>query len=80
MEKGSFSGGACTVKGEKIVVLNKRHPPELHFTALAESLRELPLDRVFLTPSVRNAVEKVWKQRAGATFSPEAVQSESAPL
>jgi len=42
------------------VMLNKRHPPEVHLTVLAESLRDKPVDTIFLRPAVRDALEKAW--------------------
>jgi hypothetical protein len=62
-EKGGFRGGRCVVSGEGLVVLNRRHPPEAHFAILAESLRELPVDAVYLPPAVRAALEASWQRR-----------------
>lgn len=68
MEKGRFAGGLCTVNGEQLIVLNKRHPPERQFAVLAGALRGLPLDDVYLKPGVRRALEKAWeRQDRGAT-------------
>ncbi len=66
LEKGSFRGGGCLVGGEPYVVLNKLHPPDLHFAILAESLRDQPLDELFLTPAVRSAMLEVWRRKAPA--------------
>ena len=59
-EKGNFKGGRCRVKGEGMVLLNKLHPPEVHLTVLAESLRQSPIDTIFLRPAVRDALENTW--------------------
>ena len=59
-EKGNFRGGRCTVGGQELVMLNKRHPPEVHLTVLAESLRDQPVDTIFLRPAVRDALEDAW--------------------
>lgn len=61
-EKGRFQGGRCMVNGEALVMLNKHHPPEAHLAILAESLRDLDIDSIFLRPAVREAVEAVWKR------------------
>ena len=61
-EKGRFQGGRCTVNGEDLIMLNKHHPPEVHLAILAESLRDLPMDTIFLRPAVREAVEAIWKR------------------
>lgn len=62
-ERGGFRGGRCTVGDETFVLLNRRHPPEVHLALLAESLREMPVDEVFLRPAVRNALEDYWSRR-----------------
>lgn len=59
-EKGRFRGGRCTVEGEEFVVLNRLHPPEVRVAILAESLRDFPLDTVFLRPAVRHALDEAW--------------------
>lgn len=66
-ERGAFRGGRCTLGEQALIVLNRRHPPEIHLAILAESLRGLPLDAVFLRPAVRQALEAAWAQRPVAT-------------
>lgn len=67
-ERGNFRGGLCTVDGTTVVVLNKRRPVEAHLAVLAETLRTLPADEVYLRPAVRDAVEAAWAARdAGVT-------------
>ncbi len=61
-EKGDFRGGRCTIEGEMVVLLNKRHPPEVRLSVLAESLRDMPVDTVYLKPSVRAALEEEWER------------------
>ncbi|MEX0599277.1 MAG: hypothetical protein WD021_02430 [Rhodothermales bacterium] len=61
-EKGNFRGGRCTVGNEEIIMLNKRHLPEAQLVVLADSLRDLPVDEIFLKPAVRDALEEAWKQ------------------
>lgn len=64
VEGGSFRGGYCKRGEEELLVLNKRHPPEMHLAVLAESLRVLPVETIFLRPSVRNALEEMWARHA----------------
>ncbi|MDX1420422.1 MAG: hypothetical protein R3181_10690 [Rubricoccaceae bacterium] len=59
-DRGAFRGGRCVVAGEEVVVLNKRHPAEAQVAILAESLRTLPHDQVYLRPAVRAALEDAW--------------------
>ena len=71
-EKGNFQGGRCTVGDERFVVLNKRHAPERHLFVLAEALRDLPVDTIFLRPAVRDALEGAWAELGPrATSTPE---------
>jgi len=62
-EKGRFRGGRCTVEQEEVVVLNLLHPPEAHLAVLADALREMPVDTVFLRPAVRSALQGLWARR-----------------
>lgn len=59
-ERGPFRGGLCRVGGRPVVVLNRLHPPEAQLAALAEALRALPVDTVYLRPAVRAALEDLW--------------------
>ena len=62
-ERGNFRGGLCTVAGRRVVVLNRRRPAEAHLAVLAEALRRLGPDEVYLRPAVRDAVETAWADR-----------------
>ncbi len=64
-EKGHFQGGRCTINGEDLIMLNKHHPSEVHLAILAESLRDLPVEAIFLRPAVREAVEAIWRRHPG---------------
>lgn len=66
VEQGNFQGGRCTVGDEDYVVLNRRHPAEKHLLVLAESLRDLPVDTIFLRPAVREALEEAWAECAAS--------------
>ena len=61
-EIGNFRGGRCKIDGEEVIMLNKRHPSETQLVVLADSLRGLPIDRIFLKPAVRAALEEVWQR------------------
>ena len=61
-EKGNFRGGVCTVDGETIIMLNKRHIPDVQLVVLADSLRDAPIDTIYLKPAVRDALEEAWDQ------------------
>lgn len=74
-ERGAFRGGLCTVEGETVLVLNRRHPPEAHLAVLAAALRELPSDEAYIRPAVRNALERLWEVPEDL---PDAVEPDSA--
>jgi hypothetical protein len=61
-ERGAFRGGRCLVGDQEVLVLNRRHPPEAQLAILAESLRGLAADQVFLRPAVRAALEEQWRR------------------
>ena len=59
-ERGAFRGGRCRVGDEEVVVLNRGLPPERHLAVLADCLRALDADGVYLRPAVRAALEDAW--------------------
>lgn len=67
METGPFRGGHCIKQGEELVMLNRRHPPEVHLALLAEALRTRPLDTLYLKPTVRRVLEEVWARSSSST-------------
>ena len=77
-EAGRFRGGRCVVNGEQQIVLNKRQPPEVQFAILAESLREAPLEAVYLKPAVRRALDEAWAQRAALQAAHEGAEADVA--
>jgi len=56
-ERGSFKGGVCKIRGAPVVVLNKGRPAEMHLAILAEALRDLPLESVYIRPAVREDIK-----------------------
>ena len=67
-ERGKFRGGRCTVAGDDVMVINKMHPYEAQMAVLAESLRSLPHDQLYIRPSVRTALEDAWAAQIAATL------------
>ncbi|WP_179862358.1 hypothetical protein [Longibacter salinarum] len=61
-EKGNFRGGVCTIDGDAVIMLNKRHIPDVQLVVLADSLRDAPIDTIYLKPAVRDALEEAWDQ------------------
>ena len=61
-EKGNFRGGVCTVDGKAMIMLNKRHIPDVQLVVLADCLRDAPIDTIYLKPAVRDALQEAWDQ------------------
>ena len=66
LDKGPFTGGACILEGEQLIVLNKSTPLEQRTRLLAEALCQLDLSNVYLKPAVRAVLENY--QELGAPF------------
>lgn len=63
-EEGSFHGDSCIKEGDKIVILNRRNPPEMQVGVFAGVLERMDLDDVYLKPAVRKELEELWKRKA----------------
>lgn len=63
-EEGAFRSDSCVKEGDKLVILNKRNPPEIQLGVLAGLLERTDLDDVYLKPAVRRELEELWKRKA----------------
>lgn len=59
-EKGTFRGDSCVMEGEKLVVLNKKKPPQQQVGLLARVLKDKELQDIYIKPVVRKNIEKLW--------------------
>ncbi|MFP4533819.1 MAG: hypothetical protein ACLFNS_14185 [Desulfobacterales bacterium] len=50
--------GLCTVKGRQLFIMDKNLPIRQKVEVLADCLRQMPLDNVYLMPAVRNYLER----------------------
>jgi hypothetical protein len=57
LDKGPFTGGACILEGEELIVLNKSTPLEQRIRLLTEVLSRKDLSHIFLKPAVRHVLE-----------------------
>jgi len=57
LDKGPFTGGACILEGEELIVLNKSAPLEQRTRLLAEALCRKDLAGIYLKPVVRIVLE-----------------------
>jgi hypothetical protein len=56
-EIGDFDGGICTVKEQRIILLNRRHPLARRINIMARALHKAGLDSVFVKPAVRALID-----------------------
>jgi hypothetical protein len=56
-EKGDFEGGYCTLKDEKVLLINKRLSPHRKAAVLALALHGIGLETVFIKPALREYIE-----------------------
>ena len=56
--KGDFKGGACILKDEKIIVVNKRKPVEQKLKILASCFNKIDLEGVYIIPALRTLIEE----------------------
>ncbi len=59
-EKGTFRGDSCVMEGEKLVVLNKKKPPQQQVGLLARVLKDRDLQDIYIKPVVRKQLEELW--------------------
>ena len=64
LDSGPFKGGACTLDGDEMIVLNSSAPLEQRMQHLAEALGQRDLSRVYLKPAIRLILNQY--QRFGA--------------
>ncbi len=58
LDRGPFTGGACLLEGEELIVLNKSTPLEQRTRVLAEALCRKDLSGIYLKPAVREVIEE----------------------
>lgn len=59
-DNGTFNGGACILKEEKIIVLNRNLPIETQLSILSNVLYEY-IDKIYIQPKIREFVEREGK-------------------
>lgn len=55
---GDFRGGACTVRGERCLILNKSAGLDANLKLVANTLAEMNLDERYLLPAIRDSIER----------------------
>jgi hypothetical protein len=68
-ERGNFRGANCVLEGERMIMLNKNQPAELHTGTLAKFILAQKHEDIFIKPAVRKELDKLWDRIAATTES-----------
>jgi hypothetical protein len=58
-EKGDFKGGYCILNDNKVIVVNKIANLQRKIMILSAALKELGVDKIYLTPKLREVIEEM---------------------
>ena len=58
-EKGDFKGGYCILKDSKVIVINNMTNLQRKVLVLYMALKELGVDKIYLTPRMREIIEEM---------------------
>ena len=56
-ELGDFDGGLCTVKSQRVILVNRRHDMGRRIHIIARSLHSVGIDDRFIKPALREVIE-----------------------
>src|SRR5690554_2244471 len=59
-ERGSFRGDQCIIEGDKLIVINKNKPLESQAAIMAQVLKHINPDEIYIKPAVRKKLEELW--------------------
>ena len=58
-EKGDFKGGYCIIYDKKVIVINKMTNLQRKVMILSTALKELGVDKIYLSPRIREIIEEM---------------------
>ncbi|MBT8378611.1 MAG: hypothetical protein KJN64_05240 [Ignavibacteria bacterium] len=58
-EKGDFKGGYCILNDNKVIVVNKLANLQRKIMILSAALKELGVEKMYLTPKIREVIEEM---------------------
>lgn len=58
-EKGDFKGGYCIIHDNKVIVINKFANLQRKIMILSAALKELGVDKMYLTPKIREVIDEM---------------------
>jgi len=56
---GDFEGGICTVKGRRVLLVNRRHTMARRNAVIARALDREGLENVFVLPALRETIDEL---------------------
>jgi len=62
-EKGDFKGGYCLLKENKVIIINKMANLQRKVMILSMALKELGIDKLYLTPRMREIIDEMVEQK-----------------
>ncbi|HLG32408.1 MAG TPA: hypothetical protein VI362_05165 [Ignavibacteriaceae bacterium] len=62
-EKGDFVGGYCLLNENKVIVINKLANLQRKVMILSTALKELEIDKIYLTPRLREIIEEMTESK-----------------
>lgn len=62
LEKGNFRGDFCVLEGDKIIMINKMYPAEVHVGQIIRFLLKQNLEDQYIKPAVRKEIDS-WSDR-----------------
>ncbi|MEX0593531.1 MAG: hypothetical protein WD115_02055 [Balneolaceae bacterium] len=59
-ERGSFRGDSCLMQGDRLIVINKSRPVDTQNMILANILRDVEIEDLYIKPAVRKEIRAMW--------------------
>jgi len=58
-ERGDFKGGYCILKESKVIIINKLANHQKKVMILSAALKELGVDKVYISPKLREIIDEM---------------------
>ena len=57
MEEGQFQGGSCRMREDRLLIVNRKLPPDSKVKIVAAALSRMDLEDVFIVPALRAVID-----------------------
>ena len=57
-DQGTFQTGTCTLRGEKVLLINNRQSVDERISAIAREIAHLGTENLYLKPAIREVIEQ----------------------